>query len=174
MYKILISNVRFFHENLSEKVGTILNAGTFLARPERNGDCHPYISVTVQEYNILDDDNDEYRYIDPSSFLLKRFPTPKWTQHCNDFTQEQKGHVVKEGDASAHPKSEETTVMRDGSGETITSEISGKQWGNISFINSTKTDSNSSETEIHLNRIFDRLSTDLIDLNIRYTCIMIT
>ncbi|XP_062588079.1 uncharacterized protein LOC134249745 [Saccostrea cucullata] len=128
-------------------------------------DCEPFISIAVQERNILEDKYNEYRYIDPSVFLLKRFPIPKWKQHCNDFTLEQKGHVAQEGDASAHPTSEDSKVAREGVRDSITKDIHGKKWDNITVIRSGNVNNKPPETERLLNNLFELLSRDDMNLN---------
>ncbi|MES1923656.1 hypothetical protein MHBO_005274, partial [Bonamia ostreae] len=87
------------------EIGTVLRAGDFLAKGVEHKGCASYVNVAVRQQNVFDDSDEEFRYIDPSVFLLKRFPVPQWKQHCNDYSFEQKGQVADEGDASAHPNS---------------------------------------------------------------------
>ncbi|XP_062598268.1 uncharacterized protein LOC134259688, partial [Saccostrea cucullata] len=134
MYIIIVRNVRFINENLQKNVGTVLQSGDFLAKGVLHEACPPHINVAVREQNMFDDTGEEFNFIDPSVFLLKRFPTSQWKQHCNDYSFEQKGQVADEGDASAHPRSKQSVVHRRGSDEGIKKDVNNINWGNLTTL----------------------------------------
>ena len=65
--------------------GKRFKSGKKIGKASRVTICDPnFIHVSVrQAQNVTRSDND-YNYIDPSPFLDRLVPVPKWIEECND------------------------------------------------------------------------------------------
>lgn len=65
--------------------GKRFKSGKRIGRASRVTVCKPnFIHVSVRQAKKVTTTDSEYDYIDPSPFLDRLVPVPKWIQECND------------------------------------------------------------------------------------------
>lgn len=145
MFTLVIKNIHSIKDTLREDFPTIVQSGDFMAKATKDSICnHMTIKLAIQQRNMYNEV--EYVYVDPISFLQQPFPSPEWRQLCNDYSYEQKGHVVHEGDFSNQPSKKQLNVHRQGTAINIDNFVKHKSWGTINHI-SLSTENDTTDTE---------------------------
>ena len=79
--EIVIENI----EPERKSDGKRFKSGARIGRASRVTICKPnFIHVSVRQKKTDTVSDSEYDYIDPSPFLDRLVPVPKWIQECND------------------------------------------------------------------------------------------
>ena len=80
--EIVIENIKA-ERNVT---GKRFKSGEKIGQASRVEFCGPnFIHVSVRKSQNTTKSDSVYKYIDPSSYLDRFVPVPKWHQECNDF-----------------------------------------------------------------------------------------
>jgi hypothetical protein len=145
MFTVVIQNLHSIKDTLRKDFPTVVQSGDFMAKATRDPVCnHMTIKLAIQQRNVYNEK--DYVYVDPISFLQQPFPSPEWRHLCNEYSYEQRGHVVQEGDFSNQPSRKKTNVRRQGSAINIDNLVKHKSWGVLNHI-SLSTESNDTDAQ---------------------------
>ncbi|KAJ8312546.1 hypothetical protein KUTeg_009919 [Tegillarca granosa] len=113
-YEIIIDNI--IPDKKIGSDGVFVVASKTIGRADRSK-CQPnFIHVAMRKKGLQHNNDAEYDYIDPSTYLDKLIPVPQWIEACNDHTFEYIGQT-SDVDAADEEGAKESSdpIKRDGS-----------------------------------------------------------